>query len=242
MNFINLAHGAFAMAAATSRCSLMQTGRRSVPGLPAARLHRGRRWSARCWSARSTGRCTASRTSTRCCSPSAWCSWRWRRSTTSSARAADHPAARMAERPHRGRRGALCSAWALPALHHRGVRGAHGGAAARSCRRRASAAGCARQSTTRGWRPAWASTSTSCSCRPSRSARASRASAARSAPSPRHGPDLPAQVHDLFPDRGRRRRHRRRSPVRCWPRCCSASPTSLASTSSRRWAPSPSTS
>ena len=28
---------------------------------------------------------------------------------------------------------------------------------------------------------------------------------------------------------------------RCWPRCCSASPTWRASTSSRRWAPSRST-
>ena len=58
---------------------------------------------------------------------------------------------------------------------------------------------------------------------------------------PRPRPDLPAQVHDLFPDRRRGRRHHVRSPARCWRRCCWASPTWRASTTSPSWAPSSST-
>ena len=61
--------------------------RRAVPRLPAARLRRCRRCSARVLE-RTLYRphVRASRTSTRCCSRSAWSSWRWPRSTTSSAR------------------------------------------------------------------------------------------------------------------------------------------------------------
>ena len=44
MNFINLAHGAFAMAGGYLTVFAMQKARRALPGLPAARLHRGRRW------------------------------------------------------------------------------------------------------------------------------------------------------------------------------------------------------
>ena len=54
--------------------------------------------------------------------------------------------------------------------------------------------------------------------------------------------DLPAEVHDLLPDRRDGRRHVAASPARSWPRCCSASPMSPASTGSRRSAPSSSTS
>ena len=70
------AHGAFAMAGGYVTVLLMQ--RPAVLFLadacrwlcrPAA--DRRGRWSARC-----TARCTRGRTSTRCCSPSAWCSWR----------------------------------------------------------------------------------------------------------------------------------------------------------------------
>jgi ABC-type branched-subunit amino acid transport system permease subunit len=71
MNFINLAHGAFAMAGGYVLVLLMQKRGLALPGLPAGGLRRHRGCSARCWNARSTGRCTASRTSTRCCSPSA---------------------------------------------------------------------------------------------------------------------------------------------------------------------------
>ena len=39
------------------------------------------------------------------------------------------------------------------------------------------------------------------------------------------GPELPAQVHDLFPDRRPRSAARPPSRGRCWPRCCWASPT-----------------
>ena len=86
MNFINLAHGAFAMAGGYVTVLLMN--RAGVPFLACLPIafvaHRG--CSARCSSARSTGRCTRGRTSTRCCSRSASCSWRSPRSTTSSAR------------------------------------------------------------------------------------------------------------------------------------------------------------
>ena len=74
MNFINLAHGAFAMAGGYVTVLLMN--RAGVPFLaclPIAFV--GPRCSARCSSARSTGRCTRGRTSTRCCSRSASSSW-----------------------------------------------------------------------------------------------------------------------------------------------------------------------
>ena len=77
----------------------------------------------------------------------------------------------------------------------------------RSCRARASAAGCAPRSTTRAWPPASASTSTACSCSPSRSARAWPAWAARWAPrssgSTRRFP-LKFMIYFLIVVRGRR--------------------------------------
>ena len=76
------------------------------------------------------------------------------------------------------------------------------------CRARASAAGCAPRSTTRASPRASASTSTACSSltfavgsRPGRPGRRARRR------DPRARPDVPAQVHDLFPDRRRGRRH-----------------------------------
>ena len=71
MNFINLAHGAFAMAGGYITVLLMQ--RLDVPFLaclPLAFIGAGAAGRA-CSSARCTGRCTASRTWTRCCSRSA---------------------------------------------------------------------------------------------------------------------------------------------------------------------------
>ncbi len=64
MNFVNLAHGAFAMVGGYVTVLLMQ--RLGVPflaTLPAAFLVARRR--ASCWSARSTGRCTPRAISTR---------------------------------------------------------------------------------------------------------------------------------------------------------------------------------
>ncbi len=86
MNFVNLAHGAFAMAGGYVTVLLMD--RLGVPFLAtlplaflvAARARRGARAHALPADVRNA------RTSTRCCSRSASCSWRWRRSTTSSAR------------------------------------------------------------------------------------------------------------------------------------------------------------
>ncbi len=66
MNFINLAHGAFAMAGGYLTVFAMQKlGIPFLLCLPLAFV------AARCSSARCTGRCTASRISTKSCSPSA---------------------------------------------------------------------------------------------------------------------------------------------------------------------------
>ena len=82
MNFVNLAHGAFAMAG--GYVTVVLVNRLGVPffaALPLAFLVT-RRDRRRCSSARSTCTSTPRPTSTRCCSPSASCSCRWRRSTT----------------------------------------------------------------------------------------------------------------------------------------------------------------
>jgi len=74
MNFVNLAHGAFAMLGGYI-CVLLLS-RLGVPfllTLPIVVLACAAR--ARCSSARCTGGCTARRISTRCCFPSASCSW-----------------------------------------------------------------------------------------------------------------------------------------------------------------------
>ena len=87
MNFVNLAHGAFAMAGGYVDRAPDGPLRRAVPRLPAGRPSSCRRRSGWCSSARSIVTCTAAATSTRCCSRSASCSWRWRRPTISWARA-----------------------------------------------------------------------------------------------------------------------------------------------------------
>ena len=58
----------------------------------------------------------------------------------------------------------------LPPVHHRRLRRAHRRACSTCWRARASAAACAPRWMTSAWRPAWASTSTSCSSPPSPSA------------------------------------------------------------------------
>ena len=76
MNFINLAHGAFAMAGGYITVLLMN--RAGVPFLrPACRLPSSLQLSwVRCWSERSIDRCMRGRISIRCCFRSASCSWR----------------------------------------------------------------------------------------------------------------------------------------------------------------------
>ena len=120
--------------------------------------------------------------------------------------AADHPAARVAAGPHRR------SSWRrhgpLPPVHHRRVRARSRWRCSGSCRARASAAGCARRSTTRAWPRAWASTSTWCSCSTfAFGSGLAGLGGALGAEVLGLDPTLPAQVHDLFPDRGGRRRH-----------------------------------
>jgi branched-chain amino acid transport system permease protein len=97
MNFVNLAHGAFAMAGGYVTAVLMN--RLGVPflaTLPLAFLIRRR--SGSCWSARSMSRSTTATTSTRCCSPSASSSWRSRRWTTRWARSSSSSSCRLAAR------------------------------------------------------------------------------------------------------------------------------------------------
>ena len=242
MNFINLAHGAFAMVGGYITVLLMQ--RLGVPFLlvPAARLPRRRRCSARCSSARSTGRMYAKphldqvlfsiglvfmavaavdyfvgSTQQNIQLPE------WLRAAPRSA------TARAGMGHYRLFIIVVCAALTR-------------GAAAASCRARASAAGCARRSTTSAWPRAWASTSTVVFLLTfAVGSGLAGLGGALGAEVLGLDPTLPAQVHDLFPDRRARSAAPRRSPARCWPRCCSASPTWPASTTSRRSAPSSST-
>ena len=82
MNFINLAHGAFAMAGGYVTVRADEPARRAVPR-DACRSPSSCRRSLGLVLERTLYRaCTTGRTSTRCCSRSAWSSWRSRRSTT----------------------------------------------------------------------------------------------------------------------------------------------------------------
>jgi branched-subunit amino acid ABC-type transport system permease component len=72
MNFINLAHGAFAMAGGYVLVVLMQRARLAVPGLPAGGLRRhGGLLGAAAGTHAVPADVRPSRTWTRCCSPSA---------------------------------------------------------------------------------------------------------------------------------------------------------------------------
>ncbi len=86
MNFVNLAHGAFAMVGGYV-CVVMMT-RLGVPFLATLPrgVHRRRASSASSSSGRSTSGSTSPATSTRCCSRSAWCSCRSPSRPISSAR------------------------------------------------------------------------------------------------------------------------------------------------------------
>ena len=120
MNFINLAHGAFAMAGGYITVLLMNRARRAVPASACRSPSSAPRCSARCSSARSTGRCTRSRTSTRCCSRSASSSWR--------STAVDYVVGSMQQNIHlpawlQGRFAIECGRHRqVPALHHRRLR------------------------------------------------------------------------------------------------------------------------
>ena len=73
MNFINLAHGAFAMLGGYVTALLMnRAGAPFLATLPLAFIVP--RLSASCWSARSIAGSMAQARSTRCCSRLAWCS------------------------------------------------------------------------------------------------------------------------------------------------------------------------
>jgi branched-chain amino acid transport system permease protein len=84
MNFVNLAHGAFAMAGGYVAAVL--SNRLGVPFLATLPLAFAPRALGALLEPTLYRRCTAGRTSTRCCSRSGSCSWRWRRSITRSAR------------------------------------------------------------------------------------------------------------------------------------------------------------
>ena len=100
MNFVNLAHGAFAMAGGYITVILMN--RYGVPflaTLPAAFLFRP--LSALVLERRSIVASTGAAISIRCCSRSASSSWRWRQSTTPWARSSSSSAAGLAAGPLR---------------------------------------------------------------------------------------------------------------------------------------------
>ena len=135
--------------------------RRAVPRLPAGGLRRRRGARARARAHALPAACTAGRTSTRCCSRSAWCSWPWRRSTTSMG-SSQQNIQLPAWLQGRAEIGSACRH-----RHYRSfiivVCGALALGLQSSWRARASAAACAPRSTTRAWPRAWASTSTWCS-------------------------------------------------------------------------------
>ena len=111
MNFVNLAHGAFAMAGGYCRRRPGQPHGRAVPARAAARLpgdggaRRPVRAHALC------PRLCQEPLSTRCCSPSASCSCRWRPSTTSWARSSS-----SCSFPTRCRASSTCSASASASI------------------------------------------------------------------------------------------------------------------------------
>ena len=147
--------------------------------------------------------------------------------------AADHPAARRCCGPHRDLQRHGIGVYRLFIIVVCGA--AHRCCCSRCWRAPASAAACGPRSTTRASR-AGLGINVDLHLRrdlrgrlgPGRPRRRARRRGARA------GPDVSAQVHDLFPDRRHGRRHDQHHRRRSWPRCCSASPTSPASTTSRK--------
>ena len=204
MNFVNLAHGAFAMAGGYITVVLVNGWAcRSSLALPLAFLftavHRRRlRAHALC------PRLRRSRTSNRCCSRSASCSCRSRRSTTSWARSSSSCGCRATCRARSTSLGVgigryrlliivVCGLLAVAlqspdadALRQPAARG----------RRRPRVARGPRHQRQRGLRPHLRGRLGP--CRPRRRARRR---------DPRARSDVPAQVHDLLPDRRHGRRH-----------------------------------
>ena len=242
MNFINLAHGAFAMAGGYVTALLMNAPGRAVPALPAARLRRAgaARRAARAHALPAI--CTSRTISTRCCSRSASSSWRWRRSTTSigsQQQIINLP--EMAAGPHRDRLRRARHRH-LPAVHHRGLRRCSTVALqsilsrTRFGSRLRAAVDDPRVARGLGIN---VDAIFAADLRGRLGAGRARRRARRRDPRPR--PDLPAQVHDLFPDRRHGRRHLEHHRAVPGRRCCSASPTSRANTTCRSSAPSSST-
>jgi hypothetical protein len=164
MNFINLAHGAFAMAGGYVLVLLMQRGL-ALPGLPAGGLRvtalARRRAGAHALPA--DVRQAAPRPGAVLDRPDLH--GRGRGGLRDRLAAEERADARVAARPLRDRQRCLDAGHGpLPAVHHR-VCVALALALQPSCSHaRASAAACARRWTTRAWPPAWASRSTACSC------------------------------------------------------------------------------
>ena len=130
MNFINLAHGAFAMAGGYILVLLMQPRRLAVPGLPAAglRRHRGCRRAARAHAVPADVRQAAPRPGAVLDRPGLHGGGGGR--LLRRLVAADHAAARLAARALRDRQRRLAARHGrVPAVHHRRLRGAGAGAA-----------------------------------------------------------------------------------------------------------------
>ena len=240
MNFVNLAHGAFAMAGGYLAAVLSNKHGRAVPRHAAARvpLRRGARRGARADALPAT--VSHGRISTRCCSRSASCSWRWRPPTTSSA-----PTQQFVRlppfltRPLRDRRRGhrRCIACSSSSCARRSRSGCSS-----CCRARASAAACAPRSTTRASRAGSASTSTRCILATfAFGSGLAGLGGALGAEILGTRSDVSAEVHDLLPRRRGGRRHDDDHRSAGWLRCCSASPTSPASTTCRSSARSSST-
>ena len=239
MNFVNLAHGAFAMAG--GYLSAVLSNKMGVPFL--ATLPLAFIFAAALGALLEPTlyrRLYAGRISTRCCSRSASCSWRSRPSTTSSAsHAAIRQAAAVPPRSLRGRgRG-----------HRRSI-----ACSSSSCARRSRSACTLILSRTRFGSRLRAAVDDrrvasglgidvnevflatfAVRLGPGGPGRRAR----RGDPRPRS--DVSAEVHDLLPRRRRGRRHDDDHRSAGSLRCCSASPTSPASTTCPSSAPSSST-
>ena len=114
MNFVNLAHGAFAMAGGYVTATLMN--RYGVPFSPPSLAFSTGPCRACAWNEHFTGISMAALISIRFCFRLDSSSWLWRPSITRWARSNNHPASELASGTSRHSRR---TGWPLPQLHHR---------------------------------------------------------------------------------------------------------------------------
>ena len=180
MNFVNLAHGAFAMVGGYVTVAADAAARPALPGEPAAGLPLGALVGTRAGAADLPADVRQEPSRSGDVLDRAGLHGGRGHRLADGLEPAVHPPAGLAAGPLRARRHRHR---ALPALRHRRLRAARGRPAMGLHRAPASAAACARRWTMHAWRAASASRSTGSSRSPSRWARGWPGSAARSASS-----------------------------------------------------------